>query len=162
MTGESVFMLYAILLGVFIVFVYDLLRILRRIIPHNILWISIEDILFWGFCATEVFLLMYHESNGTMRWFAVLGALTGMAVYYYTISRFLVKYVSLFLKKVLQTLGKLLGIVFKPVSLAAHTVSQTAQKAAGGAASQRKRIGAFLKKRLTMSKKVLKMIICKK
>lgn len=158
MADETVFMLYSLLLGIIITFIYDLLRIFRRVIAHNIFWISVEDICFWGFCATEVFLLMYHVSNGTMRWFAVMGALAGMLVYNQTVSRFLVKYLSLVLKKILGGIRKILRIIFKPVTMAAGAAGRTAGKAAG----QGKRFCSFLKKRLTAGKKVLTMVVCKK
>ena len=162
MAEETLFMLYALLMGIFITFVYDLLRILRRVIPHNIFWISLEDLVFWGFCAVEVFLLMYHVSNGTLRWFAVLGALLGMLLYSKTLSRFLVKYISLLLSKILKVIGKVLGFIFRPVTAAAGVVRRTAGKAAGRASRSRKRFYTFVKNRLTAAKKVLTMVVCKK
>lgn len=151
MAEESLFMLYSFLMGIFITFVYDLLRILRRVIPHNLFWISLEDLVFWGFCAVEVFLLMYHVSNGTLRWFAVLGALGGIIIYNRTISRFLVKYISLFLCKVVAGIGRALRFLFRPVRA-------VADKASCG----RKSFFTFMKNKLTAVKKVLTMVICKK
>ena len=166
MAQESLFMLYALLMGIFITFVYDLLRILRRVIPHNIFWVSLEDLAFWGFSAVEVFLLMYHVSNGTLRWFAVLGALLGMLLYSKTLSRFLVKYVSLLLKKILKIIGRVLSFVFRPVTVAAGAARRAAGKAAGRVTRGNKRIFhrflTFTKKRLTAAKKVLTMVVCKK
>lgn len=158
MADENLFLLYALLMGVFITFVYDLLRIFRRVVPHNTFWISVEDLIFWGFCAVEVFLLMYHLSNGTLRWFAVLGALLGMVLYLKTVSRLLVKYVSLLLSKMLRLFGKagrFLGTPFR-------VMGRAAGKAAGKASLQRKRFFDFLKKRLTVYGKVFKMIISRK
>ena len=74
-------MLHAFLMGVFITFVYDILRIFRRVIPHAGFFVSLEDIVFWIYCGTEVFLLMYHEGDGSLRWFAIVGALAGMLLY---------------------------------------------------------------------------------
>lgn len=162
MAEETLFMLYALLMGIFITFVYDLLRILRRVIPHNIFWISVEDLVFWGFCAVEVFLLMYHVSNGTLRWFAVLGALLGMFLYTKMLSRFLVKYISMLLGKLLKIIGRVLSLLFRPVTWAASAAKRTAGKAANTAARGNKTIFNFTKKRLTAMKKVLTMVICKR
>lgn len=151
MAEETLFMLYALLMGIFITFVYDLLRILRRVIPHNIFWISVEDLMFWGFSAVEVFLLMYYVSNGTLRWFAVLGALLGMFLYTKTLSRFLVKYIS-----------QLLSLLFRPVKLAARVARRTVGKATRTVERGNKTIFNFAKKRLTAVKKVLTMILYKK
>lgn len=146
MTGENIFLLHAFVLGVFITFVYDWLRIFRRVVPHGGFAVSAEDLGFWGFCAIEVFLLMYRESNGNLRWFAVLGALAGMALYRKTLSDLFVKYVSLLFQKLLGLIGRILGIFRKP-----------------GAAAGRKigRFSSFLKKRLTASVKMLRMVIRK-
>ncbi len=162
MAEESLFMLYALLLGICITFVYDLLRVFRRVVFHNLFWISVEDLVFWIFCGAEVFLLMYHVSNGTLRWFAVLGALAGMLLYHKTLSRFLVKYVSLFLGKIFGALGRCLKFLFRPAAAAARAAGRAAGSAAGKVSGGRKRFAAFLKKRLTVLVKVLKMIICKK
>ena len=162
MAEESLFMLYALLMGIFITFVYDLLRILRRVIPHNIFWISLEDLVFWGFCAVEVFLLMYHVSNGTLRWFAVLGALLGMFLYSKTLSRFLVKYISLLLSKILKMIGRVLGFIFRPVTVAAGAARRTAGRVVRGNKRFFHRFLTFVKKRLTAVKKVLTMVVCKK
>lgn len=76
--SENEFLLHALCMGAFITFLYDCLRILRRVLPHGGFLVSLEDLVFWIYCAEQVFLLMYRESNGTLRWFAVLGALAGM------------------------------------------------------------------------------------
>ena len=158
MAAENTFMLYAFCMGMFITFVYDLLRIFRRVIPHNGFWVSAEDLLFWGFCAVEVFLLMYHMSNGTLRWFAVLGAMAGMFIYLMTVSRFLVKYLSFLLGKILKIVGKILAFLFRPAAVA----GKAAKKGTGKIAGLCRTFFQFIKKRLTITKKVLTMIICKK
>ena len=81
MAGENQFLLHSLMMGAFILFVYDILRVIRRVIPHGWFWVAVEDLVFWFYCGAEVFLLMYHESNGTLRWFAVTGALVGMFLY---------------------------------------------------------------------------------
>lgn len=129
--NENVFLLHAVFLGVEITFLYDILRILRRVFVHSGIMVSLEDIAFWIYCAGKVFLLMFRESNGNLRWFAVLGALTGMYLYHKTFSLLLVKYVSgllnsilspirrktqavkSWLKKQLTSLWKMLNIFYK-------------------------------------------------
>lgn len=104
MANENEFLLYALLMGAFITFVYDILRIVRRVLPHGDFLIALEDIAFWMYCAIEVFLLLYREGDGSLRWFAVLGALAGMFLYRKLIGRFFVKYVSLLLQKIVAFL----------------------------------------------------------
>lgn len=128
MTSENVFLLCSIGMGVFITFVYDWLRIVRRVIPHNKFFVSLEDFLFWIFCALAVFALMYSMGNGNLRWFAVFGALGGMFVYLKLVSHRFVRIQTLVLRKIIT------GV---------------------------KRLIHFLKNKLTVLYKLLKMILCK-
>lgn len=53
---ETLFLYHSVLLGVFVAVIYDIIRILRRVVKHNRFFISLEDILYWVFCAFEVFI----------------------------------------------------------------------------------------------------------
>lgn len=157
MADENIFLLHAFLLGIFITFVYDLLRIFRRVVRHGAFAVSVEDLGFWTFCAIEVFLLMYRESNGNLRWFAVIGALAGMLLYRRTFSILLVKYVSLLLQKLLSVLRRIGGFLWRPVAAAGRGMGRLG----GKAAARKKKFFAFVKKGLTQRLKMLKMIIKK-
>lgn len=125
---ENLFLLYSTGMGIFITFVYDLLRIMRRTVRHNSFFVSLEDIFFWVFCALTVFALMYNMGNGNLRWFAVFGALAGMLLYLKTVSPWFVRIMSDLLRKA--------GAVLE-------------------------RFFCFVKKRLTVLHKLLKMLLCK-
>lgn len=159
MENENVFLLYALIMGIFITFVYDILRIFRRIVPHGGLLVSLEDIGFWIYCAAKVFLLMYHESNGTLRWFAVLGALAGMSAYKKLVSPFFVKYVSLVLQKLLKALGKAGRFLFRPFRWLLQKGKKGANIAKGRVSRRGSHLKWFLKKKLTFFFKMLRMII---
>ncbi len=148
--SENQFLLHSLIMGAFILFVYDILRIIRRVIPHGGFWVAVEDLAFWTYCGAEVFLLMYHESNGTLRWFAVTGAMAGMFLYKKLFSRLFVKYVSLGLSKLLKGVGRILRWLFRPVGLAGRKVRRGTKHLMG----RQKR---FLKNRLTYFLKVLKI-----
>lgn len=150
MVSENQFLLHSLIMGVFLLFVYDILRIIRRVIPHGGFWVAVEDLAFWVYCGAEVFLLMYHESNGTLRWFAVIGAMTGMFLYNKLFSRLFVKYVSLGLGKLLAGIRRILRWLLRPVSLAGGKVRRGARRLM----SRQKR---FLKNRLTYFLKALKI-----
>lgn len=156
MENENVFLLYALLMGIFITFVYDILRIFRRVVPHGNLLISLEDIGFWIYCAAKVFMLMYHESNGTLRWFAVLGALVGMLAYKKLVSPFFVKYTSLVLKKLFGILEKFGKFVCKPLSAAAKKAGKATNTTRSRISRKKSHLTWFLKKKLTFLRKMLK------
>lgn len=154
---ETLFLYHAVLLGVFVAVIYDIIRIFRRVVKHNRFFISLEDILYWVFCAWEVFYLLYKESSGVLRWFAILGIALGMFLYLISVSRFVVYFISKMINKFLHILEKIIAFLLTPF-----------RKAAGkmGAASKRtkhftKRGAHFLKKKLTSSGKILKILLYK-
>lgn len=150
-------MLYSFGMGIFITFVYDLLRIFRRIWIHSKFFISLEDLLFWIFSAISIFYLMHTESNGTLRWFAILGALTGMFLYKKTISQPFVKWVSKGIILIKRIIGKGLSIIGRPFVFLAKKCKKTGKKTMEGGRFAR----GIVKKRLTAIKKLLKIVLCK-
>lgn len=154
---EIYFLWHAFLLGVFITFGYDWIRIVRRVIPHNLFFVSLEDLIFWIICSMRIFLMLYEENNGTLRWFAVIGAMIGMFLYKLCIGRFLVKYISCLLNKILGIIGKIFHIMAIPLR----------KMGAKGSIITRKIRHCFirgkkiLKNRLTGLKKMVKIILCK-
>lgn len=147
---ENVFLLNAVVSGIFITFIYDIIRIWRRVLPHGEVLVSLEDLAFWVFCAIHIFGLMHRESNGSLRWFAVMGALAGMLLYKLTISKPLVHYVSLALQWIRDLLGRVLGFIFKPVGKAGHVVGSTIKRLV-------KKPFVFCKNRLKNYGKLLKI-----
>lgn len=156
MENENMFLLYALLMGIFITFVYDILRIVRRVIPHGNFMISLEDMVFWIYCAVKVFILMYRESNGTLRWFAILGALAGMFVYKKLISTPFVKYTSIGLKKALEVIVKMGRFIFHPLFIAIEKGKKTLTVTKRRLLRKRSHRKWFLKKRLTFLRNMLK------
>lgn len=155
MINENEFLLHAFFMGIYITFVYDILRIFRRVISHKSFWMSVEDIVFWIYCGAEVFLLMYHESNGSLRWFAVLGALTGMALYRKAVSPVFVKYVSTALRKIVHLLVKMIRLFIKPAAAAGKALSGTAARAGRSVFGRVRKLRRRLKRELTFFWRVL-------
>ncbi|WP_300712288.1 spore cortex biosynthesis protein YabQ [uncultured Acetatifactor sp.] len=157
MVSENEFLLHALCMGAFITFLYDCLRILRRVLPHGGFLVSLEDLVFWIYCAEQVFLLMYRESNGTLRWFAVLGALAGMFFYRKLFSPLFVKYISVLLSRVLSLAGKVLQWMLRPFSYAGRKTGSALGKAGGRFRRRMKKIRRAIKMRLTFFLKLFKM-----
>ena len=163
MSGESIFVLHAFRMGVMITFLYDCLRVLRRVISHSSFWVSLEDLLFWCFCASEVFVMMYRVSDGILRWYAVVGALAGMFLYLHTFSKPFVRLVSSGLRKAAALVGRLLHRVCTPIrgavsgiaAVSKRTQAQTSETVKKGS----KRLMRFFKNRLTVLVKMFKIMM---
>lgn len=77
----SVF-LQALLSGGIVFWVYSCLRIVRRIVKHNLFFVSLEDFLFWIGTGLYLFGEIYSTSDGSIRWFFVIGVFTGVTFSY--------------------------------------------------------------------------------
>ena len=94
----SVF-LQAALAGNLVYLVYLVLRVLRRLIKHNLFWVSLEDILYWIGTGLYLFTEIYQTSNVTIRWYFVVGVLTGGLLTHYILHKIVKKYIAKFPKR---------------------------------------------------------------
>lgn len=107
---ELTFFTHSVLMGLVITFVYDWIRVLRRLFRHGTVLMSVEDLLFWLICGIGVFYMLYRENNGTLRWFAVLGAAIGMFLYKMIVRDTLVNVMSTCLHKMMWFVFRVLPL----------------------------------------------------
>lgn len=74
---ELTVFLQAALAGNLVYLAYCVIRVFRRIVRHNLFWVSMEDALFWIATGIYLFWEIYQTSNGTIRWYFILGVLIG-------------------------------------------------------------------------------------
>lgn len=84
---EWYFWLYSIVTGAGFAFAYDWIRLFRRFFRHKRWLVDLEDICYWIMCFFISFSLLYYGNYGVIRFFAVLGAGVGMALYCATLGR---------------------------------------------------------------------------
>lgn len=75
---EAFFFLASILTGIFLVWSYDLFRIFRRVIPHHIVAVNIEDLIYWLAVSLIIFGMIFEQNSGALRGFAFVGILAGV------------------------------------------------------------------------------------
>ena len=110
-TIEMQFFIVSIVWGAILLLVYDILRILRRIIKHNSFFIAVEDLIFWVLASLFIFAMMYKENNGVIRGFSVMGMAIGMLLYHYLLSEVLVNYITKLIRAILRPIGLALNKV---------------------------------------------------
>lgn len=118
--GELQFFGLAVLRGVLILVLYDVLRILRRIVPHGVVAVALEDLLYWIGTAFLVFQLLYRENDGAVRGYALFAVALGMFLYHQTVSGWLVHYLS-------AVLGRIVGILLKPFMFIGRKIVQVSR-----------------------------------
>lgn len=153
--AELYFLLHSFGLGVLIMILYDVLRIFRKLVNHSVFALALEDLIYWLLCGICIFLMLYKENNGSVRWFAVAGIACGMLLYNGTISTFATEGIAKILKFILHILRKVFGILFWPF----RKVFEVVKKVTNFAENKRKKVVGFHKKRLKKMLKTVKIII---
>lgn len=147
---EVDFFAVSILSGCLLVFLYDVLRVLRRLLPHGTFLIAVEDIFYWLSCAFFIFAMLYQKNDGLIRGFAIGAIVLGMLIYNHFISPRVIK-------GVVWLVQKMIRIVSFPIRLAKKVLKKPA-------AFCRRKTGRLWKKVKKLLKKIYKagrMILCK-
>ena len=63
---EAIIFFYAGLSGIVILFSYQILRLMRRLIPHHIVVVNLEDLLYWLGVSVYLFRQMYMTTYGSI------------------------------------------------------------------------------------------------
>ena len=154
---QVTFFLHSILMGLIITFAYDWILILRKLFRHGRFLMSAEDFFYWFACGIAVFYMLYRENSGVLRWFAVMGAALGMFFYKATVKNRLVYIMSTCIHKIMCLIIRLIQIVLKPIKCLFSAVRRFVRFFC----ARLKKVREFIKKRLTVFIKTLRMVLCK-
>lgn len=117
---EADFFLQSVLAGILLLFMYDILRIFRRIVPHGGVAVGIEDLCYWVVGSVAIFHMIFQKNDGILRGFTMLAIFLGMTVYHFTISKAFVKYLSLLLNTMIKWMIAPFRWIFKKLSAGIH------------------------------------------
>ena len=96
---------------------YDMFRVLRLTAPHGQLAVQIEDFVFWVAATGMVFYVMLHLSEGEIRWFSLVGTSLGMALYFATVSRWVVAVAVIIVNFAKRVLTATVRVLMLPVRI---------------------------------------------
>jgi len=112
---ELRFFFTSVFWGILLLIFYDVLRIFRRILIHNGLFVALEDLIYWVISSILIFRMMYKQNNGIIRGFSILAMLFGMIIYHATVSDLLVDTISGLFGKIIALVRKVIGIILFPI-----------------------------------------------
>lgn len=104
---EGQFFISSFLAGVFLLFIYDVVRFPRILWKHGKLWKFVSDYIYWVVAGFFVFVLIYQVNEGAIRGFAIMGMLLGMLSYYMGPQKIL--------KKIVKKIKKILCKIWKKI-----------------------------------------------
>ncbi|MCL2203182.1 MAG: spore cortex biosynthesis protein YabQ [Defluviitaleaceae bacterium] len=130
MPEQAWLFLTTVLVGVAVGLFYDFFRVLRRTSPHGRLAVQLEDLLFWLAVTVLVFYYMLHRNYGEIRVFVLLGMGCGAALYFATVSRYVVKISVAIVQYLKKVIAAVIRVVLFPLRLIFAFISPPAKKAA--------------------------------
>ena len=154
---EITFFLHSILMGLIITSAYDWILIFRKLFRHGRILVSLEDLMYWFACGISVFYMLYRENSGVLRWFAVMGAALGMLFYKIIVKDRFVNIMSTCIHKIMWFIFRLIQIVLKPIKCLFFVVRRFVRFLV----KKFKKVKEFVKKRLTVFIKTLRIVLCK-
>ena len=103
---ELMFFGLAVLRGILILVIYDVIRIFRRVFPRGVWSVALEDMLYWLLSAFLIFQLIYRENDGAIRGYALAAVAVGMFAYHQTVSSWLVEHLAWLLNRCFDVIRK--------------------------------------------------------
>ena len=101
--------------GIIMGMLYDLIRILRKVIHHPNWLVQIEDLLYWITCGCFAFIMVYWENYGQIRVFVFIGILIGALLYFSTASILFMKVANWIIDWTKKVLKKIISFVLIPI-----------------------------------------------
>lgn len=109
--------LYAIAGGAAVAFLYDLLRIKRRAIKTSVIFVNIEDLVYWVVAAVLIFFTVYCSNNGEIRGYIFIGNIIGVALYLLLLSNIIIASSMAIINMIIKIFKLIWKIVSYPFKL---------------------------------------------
>lgn len=84
---EMMIFLAAVFSGAIVRLTYRCISCFRQIVKHRRYAVEAEDLVFWTGAAIYLFVQIYHTSDGSIRWYFVLGVVVGAAFMTFFLNR---------------------------------------------------------------------------
>ncbi len=117
MSQEAFWFLITTLFGFAMGMFFDVFKVLRKTFKHADFLTQIEDIIFWVVSSFAMFYLLLNKTGGLLRGYLILGAFIGLAIYFASISRFIVAVVYSFLSFAQKVILAAVNIILTPLKL---------------------------------------------
>lgn len=120
---QSRLFLMTVVMGGGLGFLYDLFRIWRKLWKHSNFMVHVEDVLYWVLVSLLMFYFLLSESYGEIRFFSLLGAFIGMALYFLLLSPFVLKILLTIITFMGNAIKRAIALLMWPLRVALNIVT---------------------------------------
>lgn len=164
-SAEAIFFLSCIFCGALSVFVYDILRISRRIVKVGTFAVTAQDILFFVAAGLLLFYTAYLKNSGEIRWSGFLGGFSGAAAYIFVFRNRVVDMGTAVVRWLMKLLVRVIRICLFPIRLLLKAMKKPVEVVAwytGKSVNRAKRAASLAKHKAKIRAKSAVMLIRKK
>ena len=101
-------------IGIMMGIIFDLVRIVRKIIKHPNFFVQLEDMLYWIFCGFTGFYMLYICNYADIRPYIFIGIILGATLYFLTFSIVFMGIMTRIINYVKAVLRKLYHLILIP------------------------------------------------
>ncbi len=102
-------------IGIMMGIVFDLVRIMRKIIKHPNFFVQLEDMLYWIFCGFTGFYMLYVCNYADIRPYIFIGIILGATLYFLTFSIIFMRIMTKIIDYVKAVCYKLYQLILIPI-----------------------------------------------
>lgn len=143
---EAGFFVASVAAGIVMAFLYDLIRISRKVAGLCDAVVNLQDIIFFVAAACILFYVAYLKNSGEIRWQGVIGCGLGIGAYVVVVKNRLLNVSTLVIKWLVGIIEKVIKIVLFPVKLIFKIFKKPISVIAWYTGSGARRVGRFAKR----------------
>ena len=143
---EVAFFLASLAAGGIAAFVFDLLRISRRLKKPSVALVNLEDVLFLVFAAAILFAVAYLKNSGEIRWQGLIGFGLGAICYALVMKNRFLNLGTAIIKGLFGLVGKILRIIAFPVRVMVRVFEKPVRIIAWHTGREKRRMKHFVRR----------------
>lgn len=113
--SQEYMLVVSIMGGMFLGFIWDIYRLIRHYIKLNHVGTAIGDIVYWVISIYIGVQLIFDLSYGNVRFFILMGFISGALLYFYGISRYILKLFIFVVDFILKVIKKTISLLIGPL-----------------------------------------------
>ena len=143
---EAGFFVASVAAGIVMAFLYDLIRISRKVAGLCDAVVNLQDIIFFVAAACILFYVAYLKNSGEIRWQGVIGCGIGIGAYVVVVKNRLLNVSTVVIKWLVNIIEKVIKIVLFPIKLIFKIFKKPISVVAWYTGNGARRVGRFAKR----------------